>query len=105
MVDTQGLVLKVKVLPANVTDAEGGKACLQLAWASLKRFCHLLVDGGCKRQFEEWVQQTLGWSVQVMQRPDANFRGIWWPDDKPMPDDLVQELLKKTPGFRSLVVM
>ena len=105
MVDTQGLVLKVKVLPANITDAEGGKACLQLAGIDLKRFCHLFVDGGYKRQFQEWVQQTLGWSVQVMQRPDANFRGIWWPKDKPIPDDLVQELLKKTRGHRSFVVV
>jgi len=36
----------------------------------------LFIDGGYKRQFEEWVEQALGWTVQVMQRPDANFRGI-----------------------------
>lgn len=105
MVDTQGLVLKVKVLPANITDAEGGRAVLQAAWATQRDFCHLFIDGGYKRQFEEWVKETLGWSVQVMQRPDANFRGIWWPNDRPMPDDLAEELLKKTRGHRSFVVI
>jgi len=105
MVDTQGLVLKVKVLPANITDAEGGKIVLKAAWAVQRDFSHLFIDGGYKRQFEEWVKETLNWTVQVMQRPDANFRGIWWPDDKPMPDDLVQELVKKTRGHRGFVVI
>jgi transposase len=105
MVDTQGLVLKVKVLAANITDAEGGKVVLQEAWATQRDFCHLFIDGGYKRQFEEWVKETLNWTVQVMQRPDANFRGIWWPNDKPRPDDLAEELLKKTRGHRSFVVI
>ena len=105
MVDTQGLVLKVKVLPADITDAEGGKVVLQAAWATQRDFCHLFIDGGYKRQFEEWVRRTLGWTVQVMQRPDTNFRGIWWPDEKPIPDDLAEELLKKTRGHRGFVVI
>ena len=105
LVDTQGLVLKVKVLPANLTDAQGGKVVLQAAWAIFKRLSHLFIDGGYKRQFEEWVKETLGWTVQVMQRPDANFRGIWWPDDVPMPPDLIEELRKKTRGYRSFVVI
>ncbi|WP_027875880.1 transposase, partial [Meiothermus cerbereus] len=50
-------------------------------------------------------RRTLGWTVQVMQRPDANFRGIWWPDEKPIPDDLAEELLKKTRGHRGFVVI
>ncbi len=92
LVDTQGLVSKVKVLPANLSDAQGGKVVLQAAWAIFKCLSHLFIDGGYKRQFEEWVKETLGWTVQVMQRPDANFRGIWWPDDVPMPPDLIEEL-------------
>lgn len=47
----------------------------------------------------------MNWTVQVMQRPDANFHGIWWPNDQPMPDDLAEELLKKTRGYRSFVVI
>ncbi|WP_147371113.1 transposase, partial [Meiothermus luteus] len=41
-----------------------------------KRLSHLFVDGGYKRRFEEWVRRTLGWTVEVVRRPDANFRVI-----------------------------
>lgn len=58
----------------------------------LKRLSHLFIDGGYKRTFEEWVKRTLGRAVQVMQRPDANFQGIWWPEDQPIPEDLAEEL-------------
>ena len=68
MVDTQGLVLKVKVLPADITDAEGGKAVLQAAWATQRDFCHLFIDGGYKRQFEEWVRRTV-----VLHLNDTSF--------------------------------
>ncbi|WP_420845993.1 transposase [Meiothermus hypogaeus] len=105
LVDTQGLVLKVKVLPANLTDAQGGQVVLQAARAAFKRLTHLFIDGGYKRQFEDWVKETLGWTLQVMQRPDANFRGIWWPEGVPMPPDLIEELGKKTRGRRSFVVI
>lgn len=72
-----------------------------------KRLSHVFIDGGCgyKRQFEDWVKGTLGWTVQVMQRPDANFRGIGWPDGLPMPPDLIEELRQKTRDHRSFVVI
>jgi transposase len=104
-VDTQGLVLKVLILPANIMDAEGGKQLLESIKDSFTRLKHLFVDGGYKRAWREWVEQTLGWTVEVVQRPDANFRGIWWPDHTPFPPDLEQELLKKTKGFRDFVVI
>jgi putative transposase len=105
LVDTQGLVLKVLILPANITDAEGGQKLLENIKDTFTRLKHLFVDGGYKRTWREWVEQTLGWTVEVVQRPDANFRGVWWPNDKPFPPDLEQELLKKTRGFREFVVI
>ncbi|WP_443093733.1 transposase [Meiothermus hypogaeus] len=101
LVDTQGRVLKVKVLPANLSDAQGGRVVLPAAWAIFKRLSHLFIDGGYKRQFADGVKQTLGWTVQVMRRPEANFRGIWLP----MPPDLIEELGQKTRGRRSFVVI
>lgn len=104
-VDTQGLLIKVKVLAADISDHEGGMQVLAAAWAILKNFRHIFVDGGYKKTFQDWVKENLGWSVQVMQRPDANFRGFWWPKDKPVPEDLMQEMLKKTRGHRDFVVI
>ncbi|AGK04246.1 hypothetical protein K649_04720 [Meiothermus ruber DSM 1279] len=39
-----------------------------------KRLSRLFVDGGYKRRFEEWVRRTLSWTVEVVRRPDANFK-------------------------------
>jgi hypothetical protein len=69
LVDTQGLALGVKVLPAHLTDAEGGRELLEGAKGLSKRLSHLFVDGGYKRRFEEWVRRTLGWTVEVVRRP------------------------------------
>jgi transposase len=101
----QGLVLKVLVLPANFTDAEGGQKLLENIKDSFTRHKHLFVDGGYKGSWREWVEQTLGWTIEVVQRPDANFRGVRWPNDEPFPPELEQELLKKAKGFRDFVVI
>ncbi|KZK15680.1 hypothetical protein A3962_01150 [Meiothermus taiwanensis] len=85
-------MLKVKVLPAQITDAEGGKVVLQAAGATQRDCCHL------------WLQtpvRGVGQDHLGLERPDANFRGIWWPKDKPIPDGL----LKKTGGYRGFVVI
>lgn len=103
--DTQGLVLKVKVLAANITDRDGGMLLLEGTNASFSKLCHLFVDGGYKGKWVQWVKEALGWTVEVVQRPDAGFRGIWWPNDVPMPPELVEELRRKTRGYRSFVVI
>jgi transposase len=105
VVDTQGLVLKVKVLPANVMDGDGGQVVLEGLNRIFGEIKLLFVDGGYKKQFQGWVKETLGWNVEVKQRPDANFRGIWWKEGVPMPQALQEELLKKTRGFREFVVI
>ena len=125
LVDTQGLVLNVLILPANITDAEGGQKLLESIKETFTRLKHLFVDGGYKRAWRDSrlkirkhyapddrkdfqprrVEQTLGWTIEVGQPPDANFRGVWWSNDKPFPPELEQELLEKTSGFRDFVVI
>jgi hypothetical protein len=78
----RGLVLKVKVLPAQITDAEGGKVLLQAAGATQRDCCHL------------WLQtpvRGVGQDHLGLERPDANLCGIWWPKDKPIPDGLAED--------------
>jgi hypothetical protein len=42
-------VLKVLILPANITDAEGGQKLLENLKNTFTRLKHLFVDGGYKR--------------------------------------------------------
>jgi putative transposase len=41
------------------------------------RLALLWVDGGYKRRFAEWVEQELGWRVEVVQHPEAGVRYVW----------------------------
>lgn len=56
------------------------------------------MNGGYKRGFEEWVRGALGWTVEVVRRPGAGVRGIWWPKDRPLSGEL-EELLGRRRGF------
>ena len=71
LVDTQGLLLEVKVLPANITDREGGQLLLPQVTGEFPSLSRLFVDGGYKGRWAEWARETLGWGVQVVQRPLA----------------------------------
>jgi putative transposase len=69
LVDTQGLLLKVHVHPADIMDWDGGKALLQGVKALFPRLQHLWTDGGYKSGFSAWVEQTLGWTVEMVHHP------------------------------------
>ncbi|WP_245900857.1 IS5 family transposase [Deinococcus yavapaiensis] len=101
LVDTQGLLLKVKILAANVTDRLGGELLLPLARPLFDRLSHLFVDGGYKGKWVEWVKQTLHWTVEVVQRPDANIRAYWLPEGQ----ELTPEQIKTFQGFRDFKVI
>lgn len=60
LVDTQGLVLKVKVLAANGADQEGAKQLLSDIQSQFPRLQHLWVDGGYRATFVSWVKEQLG---------------------------------------------
>lgn len=67
LVDTQGLLLKVHVHAADLMDWDGGKALLQGVQALFPRLRHLWTDAGYKSGFSDWVEQTLGWTVEMVQ--------------------------------------
>lgn len=87
LVDTLGLVLRVLVHPADVPDQEGGQWLLAEASEELTRafprLQHLWADTAYHDRFVTWVQQTLGWRVQVVQRPS---RWRWMPADQEPPE-------------------
>ena len=69
--DTEGFVLKAKVHSAKVMDYEGIKALLRKADERFPRLSHLWLDAGYRGADKgaDWVQKTLGWSVELVERP------------------------------------
>ena len=71
LVDTEGFVLKAKVHSAKVMDYEGIKLLLERAGEQLLRLSHLWLDAGYRGEDKgkDWVEKTLGWSVELVERP------------------------------------
>ena len=71
MVDTQGLVLEVRVHGANVTDRDGIKLLLEPARLRLPRLSHLWLDAGYTGQERGagWVESVLGWTTEIVRHP------------------------------------
>lgn len=86
--DTQGFVLKAKVLAAHKADQEGAKQLLQGIQTQFPRLQQLWGDGGYRTTFVTWVKEQLGWSVQRVQHPNAGSRRrITMPGVEPAPID------------------
>ena len=71
LVDTEGFVLKAKVHSAKIMDHEGIKELLQHADETFPRLKHLWLDAGYRGEDKgkDWVEKTLGWSVELVERP------------------------------------
>jgi putative transposase len=71
LVDTEGFVLRAKVHSAKVMDSEGIKALLERAGEQFLRLSHLWLDAGYRGEDKgkDWVEKTLGWSVELVERP------------------------------------
>jgi putative transposase len=71
LVDAEGFVLKAKVHSAKVMDWDGIKTLLQRADEHFPRLKHLWVHAGYRGEEKgnDWVQKTLGWSVDLVERP------------------------------------
>ena len=73
LVDTQGLVLTVKVHPADIMDRDGVALLLppELIQAAFPRLTHVWLDAGYngKDKGSAWIEQHLGWTTQVVKPP------------------------------------
>jgi hypothetical protein len=54
-VDTEGLVLKAKVMSAKVSEQDGLRLLLQSARSGLSRLKHLWVDAGYEGRGKRWA--------------------------------------------------
>ncbi len=78
LVDTQGLVLRVRVHPANEQDRAAVADLLMGAKEQFPRLSHVWVDQGYTGRGKAWIEEHLGWSVAVVQHP-SKPRGEWVP--------------------------
>jgi putative transposase len=72
LVDTQGLVLEVRVHSARVMDGDGIKLLLDpSSWARLPRLSQLWLDAGYTGEDKgaDWVQKVLGWTAEIVRHP------------------------------------
>ncbi len=76
VVDTLGLVLVVLVTAGNVQDRDGARQVLQALFDRIKkskysRWCRLKVlwaDGGYRGALLDWVKQTCGWTLEIVEK-------------------------------------
>jgi putative transposase len=91
LVDTEGLLLKVKVHSARTFDRDGIKLLLEDARTLFPRMSHLWLDAGYNGQGKgaDWVEKALGWSAEIVKRPS---RWVWVPegvDPPPYPQGFI----------------
>jgi transposase len=79
LVDTEGLVLEVRVHSAKVPDEDGIRLLLEPARERLVRLSHLWVDAGYQGRGRRWAQEVLGLSVEVVRKPQ-----------KPLPENVAK---------------
>ena len=69
LVDTEGLVLKVKVHSAKVPDRDGLRVLVEGAREEVSSLKHLWLDAGYQGRGKRWVEEVLGLSVEIVRRP------------------------------------
>ena len=101
-VDTQGLVLKAKVHAASVMDRDGIKPLLERVKDRFPRLSHLCLDVGYNGEGKgkDWVEKTLGCTVEVARR-SRRPRYVWVKEGEEPDWEKLAKLLPP-PGFRVL---
>jgi putative transposase len=80
LVDTQGLLIRVKVLAANITDRDGAAILLTSLVGHLPRLLVIWADSGYQGKFEAWVNQLLGGvRLEIVNHPWTGIKGTYAP--------------------------
>jgi len=91
LVDTLGLILHVLVHEAGLQDHEGGKPLLKPLKGCFPRLKLIWVDSAYKKGgFIEWVKETFGWEVEVVEHPWSGQRGVWAPKDAVIDEEQIR---------------
>jgi transposase len=92
LVDTLGLVVHALVHPADIQDWMGAHWLLLTLRSALPRLEMIWADSAYIGPVQTWVWQTLGWRLEIVERPGG--RGQWLREGQEPPTRL--------PGFHPL---
>jgi len=71
LVDTLGLILKVKVTAGHVQDRDGAKSMLKELYDEqqiVKRLRLIWADGSYRGELISWVRETFGWKLEIVEK-------------------------------------
>ncbi len=74
LIDTIGLLLAVRVHPADVQDRDGARLLLAGLGDRFPRLAKLWVDAAYQGPCATWITATLGWDVEVVRKPPTRMR-------------------------------
>jgi putative transposase len=77
LVDTQGLIIRATVHPADIPDRDGAKLLLAPLQGQLPRLQHLWADGAYHGKASTWIQSILGCTVEIVKHWWAGIRVVW----------------------------
>jgi putative transposase len=89
LVDTNGLLLIVKVHAANILDRVGGRLLLEDIEHTFPTVRHLWADAAYNGSFLAWTRGVLGLSVQVVKRPSRWVRCAPGQEPPPYPSGFI----------------
>jgi putative transposase len=67
-VDTEGLLVRVVVLPADIQDRDGAMDLFLVAQPICPRLELVWADGAYAGELEEWTLQTCGWRSEIVSK-------------------------------------
>lgn len=81
LVDSQGLLLAVKVHAANIQDRDGARLLLEPLMGLLPRMLLLWADSAYAGTLVQWIKEHLDWNVEIIKRLGiaANELGVGEP--------------------------
>lgn len=77
LVDTQGLIIRAIVHPADIADRDGANRLLAPLQGQLPRLQHVWADSAYTGQVREWIQATLGCTVEIVKHWWTGLRWVW----------------------------
>jgi putative transposase len=85
LVDTQGLLLRAGVHPADIADRDGARLGLASSQDCCPPVRQVWVDRGSRGEVIEWMTTQLGWTVEVVKRPSKWGRSPIDVEPSPLP--------------------
>jgi putative transposase len=77
LVDAHGLIIRAMGHPADIADRDGAKLLLAPLQGQLPRLQQVWADSAYTGQVREWIQATLGCTVEIVKHWWTGLRWVW----------------------------